>query len=57
MSSDELKQKTVINDGMKKLLWTLTIIGSLSGGLVTGIGILRAISAQANGELIEACAN
>jgi hypothetical protein len=52
MSSDELKQKIVIDSGMKNSLWILTIIGSVIGGLMTVVGILRAIAVQTNGELV-----
>ena len=52
MDSNELKQKVGIDDGIKNFLWILTSLGSVLGGLITVVGILRAIAAQQNGELV-----
>ena len=52
MNSDETRQKSVADDGMKNLVWILTIVGSVGGGLLAILGILRFVSGQPNGEIV-----
>jgi hypothetical protein len=52
MNTDELKRNVVIDSGANNYLWIFTIIGSVGGGLLAILGILKFVAGQPNGELV-----